>query len=399
MNRTPALTRRSMLRAAGAAVGAAAIPAVGLAQDATPQATPMPTARVPLWEPAWANGIVYGTSTTTWQLDDAEYAALVAHEAAILFTEDDLLWWRLKPAPDAPLDFQHADRFFDFAEANGQLVLGAHLVWDEGFGEGWTEDDIWGLEEDAARSLLFGTVEEVVSRYRDRAAGWIVVNEVIDAHEADGLRRDYPWYETIGPDFIAESFRIAHEADPEATLVLNEFGFETDSEWDAAADRRATALLVLDMLLEEGAPVHAFGVQAHLSAADFAANFDAEGYAQFLADLAARGMRIIISELDVLDDDLPADAAERDAAIADATRLYLDTALAEPAVASVITFGLSDRYTWLQEDYPREDGEARRPLPFDDALEPKPMYDALLEELEAAPEREPLWTPPRAGEA
>ena len=32
----------------------------------------------------------------------------------------------------------------------------------------------------------------------------------------------------------------------------------------------------------------------------------------------------------------------------------------------MITFGLSDRYTWLQEDYPREDGAARRPLPYDD---------------------------------
>jgi endo-1,4-beta-xylanase len=403
MDRTPALTRRSMLRGAAgsAAMGLAGTPRLSLAQDATPvgspQATPVPIARVPLWQPAWANGIVYGTSATTWQLDDAEYASLVAHEAAILFTEDDLLWWRLKPEPDAALDFQYADRFIDFAEANGQLVLGAHLVWDEGFGEGWTEDDIWGLDEETARSLLLSTVEEVVSRYRGRVAGWIVVNEIVDAHEEDGLRRDYPWYETIGPSFAAEAFRIAHEADPDATLVLNEFGFETDSEWDAAADRRANALKVLDALLDEGAPVHAFGVQAHLSAADFAANFDTEAYSQFLADLAARGMKIIISELDVLDDDLPADVAERDAAIADATRLYLDTALQEPAVASVITFGLSDRYTWLQEDYPREDGEARRPLPFDVALAPKPMYDALLGALEAAPEREPLWTPPRAG--
>ena len=398
MTRDLVLSRRSLVRgAAGAAVGLAGLPGIGLAQESTPQATPVPIARVPLWQPAWENGIVYGTSATTWQLDDAEYAALVAHEAAILFTEDDLLWWRLKPAPDAPLDFQYADRFIDFAEANGQLVLGAHLVWDEGFGEGWTEDDIWGLEEAAARGLLFGTVEEVVSRYRGRVAGWIVVNEVVDAHEEDGLRRDYPWYETIGPSFIAEAFRIAHEADPEATLVLNEFGFETDSEFDAAADRRANALQVLDMLLEEDAPVHAFGVQAHLSAANFAENFDAEAYQQFLADLAARGVAIIVSELDVLDDDLPADAAERDAAIAEATRLYLDTALQEPAVASVITFGLSDRYTWLQEDYPREDGEARRPLPFDEGLEPKPMYDALLAALEAAPEREPLWVPPRAG--
>jgi endo-1,4-beta-xylanase len=391
------LTRRALLLAtAGAAIGGLiAEPQGGRARQATPQATPV--ARVPLWQTAWENGVVYGTSATTWQLDDAEYAQLVAEQAAILFTEDDLLWWRLKPTPEAPLDFQYADRFIAFAEENGQLVLGAHLVWDEGFGEGWTEDDIWGLDEAAARELILGTVEAVVDRYRGRVAGWIVVNEVVDAHEEDGLRRDYPWYETIGPSFIEESFRVAHEADPAATLVLNEFGFETDAEFDTAADRRANALLVLDRLLEADVPVHAFGVQAHLSAADFAANFDAAAYQQFLADLAGRGMKILITELDVLDDDLPADATARDRAIADATKLYLDTALAEPAVASVITFGLSDRYTWLQEDYPREDGEPRRPLPFDDALAPKPMYEALQEALAAAPEREPLWEVPRAG--
>ncbi|MGH2617827.1 MAG: endo-1,4-beta-xylanase [Thermomicrobiales bacterium] len=389
------LTRRSVLLGTAGAAGAGVIGSRWAgAQDATPLATPI--ARTPLWQTAWEHGVVYGTSATTWQLDDAEYAALVAHEAGILFTEDDLLWWRLKPSPDAELDFQYADRFIDFAEQNGQLVLGAHLVWDEGFGEGWTEDDIWGMDEETARSLILGTVEEVVGRYRGRVAGWIVVNEIIDAHEEDGLRRDYPWYESIGPSFIEESFRAAHEADPDATLVLNEFGFETDSEFDAAADRRANALLVLDTLLEADVPVQAFGVQAHLAAADFAENFDAEGYQQFLADLAERGMKILITELDVLDDDLPAAIAERDSAIADATRLYLDTALQEPAVASVITFGLSDRYTWLQEDYPREDGEARRPLPFDDELQPKPMYDALLSALAQAPLRDPLWQVPRA---
>lgn len=393
----PRLTRRSIMQGApgSALAGMVARPSAGFARLATPVATPL--ASLPLWQPAWQNGIVYGTSTTTWQLDDAEYAALVAGQAAILLTEDDLLWWRLKPTPDSPLDFQYADHFFDFAGGNGQLVLGAHLVWDEGFGEAWTEDALWGLDDEAATTLLYGTVKEVVTRYRGRAAGWIVVNEVIDAHEDDGIRRDYPWYQTIGPAFIAESFRIAHEADPEAILVLNEFGFETDSEWDTAADRRQNALQVLDMLLEAGAPVHAFGVQAHLSAASFAEMFDASAYGQFLADLASRGVRIIVTELDVLDDDLPAERTERDQAVAAATQLYLDTALQEPALASVITFGLSDRYTWLQEDYPREDGAPRRPLPFDDHhLAPKPMYDALFSALEAAPVRDPLWVPPRA---
>jgi endo-1,4-beta-xylanase len=112
-----------------------------------------------------------------------------------------------------------------------------------------------------------------------------------------------------------------------------------------------------------------------------------------------RGLKILITELDVLDDGLPADSAERDAAIADVYRLYLDTALAEPALAAVITFGLSDRYAWLQEDYPRADWEPRRPLPFDDELQPKPDYDALQSALEDAPDRDPLWQVQRASGA
>ena len=247
------------------------------------------------------------------------------------------------------------------------------------------------MDEEAARRLLFDTVEQVVGRYRGRIAGWIVVNEAVDTHEEDGLRRDYPWYETIGPSYIAESFHVAHNADPDATLLLNEFGFETDDEFDSAADKRARALLVLDRLLDAGAPVHALGVQAHLEADGFAEKFDAAGYQQFLSEVADRGLKILITELDVLDDGLLADSVERDVAIAEIYRLYLDTALVEPAVAAVITFGLSDRYTWLQEDSPREDGESRRPLPFDDELRPKLACDALAGALEQAVVRDPLW--------
>jgi len=86
----------------------------------------------------------------------------------------------------------------------------------------------------------------------------------------------------------------------------------------------------------------------------------------------------------------------RDAAIADVYALFTKTVLAEPAVRTLITFGLSDRYTWLQEDYPREDGEPRRPLPFDENMHPKPPYDALHAGLAGATKREPLWTPPKA---
>jgi endo-1,4-beta-xylanase len=69
---------------------------------------------------------------------------------------------------------------------------------------------------------------------------------------------------------------------------------------------------------------------------------------------------------------------------------FLSVALQEPAVKIVNNFGLSDRYTWLQEDYPRRDGAARRPLPFDENLQPKPAYNAILQAFQNAPSRTPI---------
>jgi endo-1,4-beta-xylanase len=43
-----------------------------------------------------------------------------------------------------------------------------------------------------------------------------------------------------------------------------------------------------------------------------------------------------------------------------------------------------------------EDGEARLPLPFDEDLQPKPVYDVLLSAMENAEPHTPLRTPPRA---
>jgi endo-1,4-beta-xylanase len=149
-------------------------------------------------------------------------------------------------------------------------------------------------------------------------------------------------------------------------------------------------------LFAQHVPVHALGVQAHLRAADFAAGkFDPRGYKRFLNDVADRGLAVIITELDVLDDGLPAANGPRDRGVANAYKRYLDAALQVPAVGSVMTFGLSDRYTWLQEDYPRDDGAPRRPLPYDDQLRPKPAYDALRTELSQAARRPLLWRPRR----
>ncbi|HEV2098449.1 MAG TPA: endo-1,4-beta-xylanase, partial [Stellaceae bacterium] len=115
---------------------------------------------------------------------------------------------------------------------------------------------------------------------------------------------------------------------------------------------------------------------------------------RFLAEIAALGLTIQITELDVTDESAPADIPARDQLIADTYRRFLDAALDEPAVKMVVTWGLSDRHSWIvrretNETKWRKDKLPSRPLPFDANLQPKPAYTAIAEAFAHAPSRSP----------
>ena len=119
------LSRRTLLLGSG--LGAAAV--VGGTSTLTNMAPAWGAPTGALYQAALAKGIRYGSSTATWQTQpDPDYAALFARESGMLFTEDDLLWYRLKPTPSSPLDFSYGDQMVSFANANSQPVFAAHLV-------------------------------------------------------------------------------------------------------------------------------------------------------------------------------------------------------------------------------------------------------------------------------
>lgn len=395
MHQHTPLARRSLLMgAAGTAALAtgtvAGVPAA-LGSAAWPQIPS--TGRAPLWKQADRNGIVFGSSIATWQLED-RYKALHSREAGLLFTEDDLLWYQLKPGPDAALNFAPGGRIINHAERNRQLTIGAHLVWDEGFGEGWTDEDLWDISRRRAEKLLYGVIRQEVRHFKGRMNGWIVANEVTDPEHRDrhGFRKNVPWYQTIGPEYIGECFHLARHVDPAALRIINEFGFETTNEYgDRPEPRRRAFLAAIDRLLDRNVPVQAVGIQGHLLAQDFHRRFDERAYRGFLQEFADRGLPILITELDVLDKGLPTNPRVRDRGVADVYRHYLDVALDERNVKVVVAFGLTDRFSWLDEDLPRTDGTHRRPLAFSRTFRPKPAYTAISNALRGAPSRTRLW--------
>ncbi len=115
--------------------------------------------------------------------------------------------------------------------------------------------------------------------------------------------------------------------------------------------------------------------------------FDANKFRRFLSDVASMGLKIVISELDVIDSQLPKDIIARDRIVAETYYQYLSVVLDEPAVTTVVNWGLSDRYTWISDYSPRKDRLEVRPLLFDKHYLRKPAWKAVARAFKEAPKR------------
>jgi endo-1,4-beta-xylanase len=100
---------------------------------------------------------------------------------------------------------------------------------------------------------------------------------------------------------------------------------------------------------------------------------------RFIGAVRELGLQVLLTEMDVNDRALAADWPVRDAAVAAAYRQYLKMVLGDPAVRAVLTWGITDRYTYLNHEEGRADGKAERPLPFDAEGKPKTSFYAVRE--------------------
>jgi endo-1,4-beta-xylanase len=363
------LSRRAFL--AAAAVAACA-----------PIAEPAPDEQPALDTLAREKGLRFGAALEPRHLGDPAYAALVRRETGIVVGENAQKWHVI--ARDRTPVYSSADALADFAAANGLRLRGHTLLWYAHVPDWW--DAI--ADRRAAEHAMLDHIAELVGRYRGRIASWDVVSEAIEVADgrADGLRRAV-FLDRFGEGYLQRAFAAARAADPTCQLVYNDYGFEYATPWHG--QRRRALLGLLARFRSDGTPVGAVGLQSHLVAGQ---DFDAAIWRRFLADIAAMSYRIVVTELDVTDAALPGDIVARDAAVADEYRRYLDATLDERAVEAVLSWGLSDRWTWLRgpsalPSHRRKDGMQPRPLPFDDALRRKPAWTAIARAFAAAPAR------------
>jgi endo-1,4-beta-xylanase len=309
--------------------------------------------------------------------DDPAYRRLLAYHSGLIVPEWQLKPRFLRPQRTSSYNFAPCDAIHGFAVKNRMKFHGHTLFWHEEpirWAEGGTLEEV--------KASYGGFIRDVIAHYSD-AESWDVFNEILDERQR---YRDEPLIQKYGLQFIDFCFRTAQEAAPRARLSINEYNLECGEGWCRTKQANMTALL--RDLKRMGSPIHAIGIQGHLSTIYRASPRATLDMINRIADF---GLDVFISELDVNDSTLPQNVAERDRLVAEYYEEFLTAVLSHKAVKRLVFWGISDFDNWVVRGYTTEKrkagtGEAR-PALFDSNNQPKPAFHAVVRALSAAPAR------------
>ncbi|WP_262001991.1 endo-1,4-beta-xylanase [Microbacterium sp. Mcb102] len=282
---------------------------------------------------------------------DPRYGATLAAQFNSLSPENEFKWNMVQPE-EGVFDFEGLDRLVAFAEEHDMEVK-AH----SGISRAFNPDYLVAKTDPAEfRAAMVTHFETIMQRYTGKMDRWDVVTEAFTTFGGEGLEHNL-FYDRLGPGYVAEAFRIAHDADPSAKLFINENMVEF-----YPAKRQELYDLVSGMVAD-GVPIDGVALQMHETFQGPPPGVLTE----IVNEYEALGLEVTIAELDVHTYD-PISQAQ----------IYSDV-VAEGLAAGITdisVWGFTDKhlYTWLP---------GAKPTMFDEEFNPKPAYVAVRDALKS----------------
>jgi GH35 family endo-1,4-beta-xylanase len=313
----------------------------------------------PLRAAASGAGKLVGAAVPSNLLGDSRYSGVLSRHFNYLTAEYEMKWGAIE-ATRGQNDFAAGDAIVAYGQAMGMQIKGHALIWHNSV-PGWVPS----LSAVDLRVAFENHIRSVAEHFRGRVRAWDVVNEAI-ADNGAGLR-DTVFRQKLGDQYIADAFRLARQADPQALLFYNDYGGEglnqkSDRIYDLVRSLQAQAV-----------PIDGVGLQMHVTAA----NRPSDGsIAANMSRLANLGLLVNISEMDVRIRDLPGTVPARLDAQKAVYHSIVGLCVSEPRCDGVTFWGFTDAHSWIDAQFGADD-----PLLFDDQYAAKPAYYGVLDAL------------------
>ena len=317
----------------------------------------------PLKDLAAKHGLQLGMLIRPDRLKDKPYVAIFASQFSFATIDGPTSWDKLRPSPTkydwAPLDSQ-----VKFAEDHRLPVYAQHLVWDEADSlPKWLKNGNYTKQQ--LLDIMHKDISLTVGRYKGRVAAWTVVNEAFSrAHHIYGLN-DW-WGEHLGggTGWIDDAFRWAHQADPNAKLVLNDFSDETEGQ---ISDEMYA---YLKSAKSRGIPISGIGLQMHINAAH------PPGKSALIKNMqrfGALGFPVYITEFDINSNSVNGSDTYKAQLEARITADVVSACVESKSCASFNVFGMTDKesfFKWITRTKSRS-------YLFTSRYQPRPSFYAF----------------------
>ena len=349
---------------------------------------------MPVLKEVFADYFPIGAAIPYNMLKSTQEVKVLAKHFNSITCENEMKPIKTQPSQNM-FTFGESQKMTDFAIENDMRIVGHVLVWYQQFPLWIFKDGNKFLDPEAPESKelietrLKAHIEKVVRYYEDQDHAierWDVVNEAILETDEGGYRQCY-WTDYLGPEFIATSFRYAHEADmmdgkKDLRLFYNDY-----NTYDPK--KRQYIYEMLKGLIEDGVPIDGMGMQVHIGleypkVSDIAETIDL---------FASLGLDIEVTEIDVdiydiIKEEQPFMTEALDISIGWRYADLFDMLKSKKDVLTGVTlWGFTDGWTWLNLKQFKPKVPAY-PLPFDRVLNPKWAYWGMVDPSKLPPREE-----------
>jgi len=238
-------------------------------------------------------------------------------------------WADYEPVPSFLPLVEATNKIVQWLNKNKITVKGHTLVWGNAPGvgvPGWVQAKGAIGKWEEVGSLLYERIRREVNQFKERIQMWDVVNEPI-------VQR---WFDNLPEDYIAKAYQLVREIDPDAKLVLNEFGVLMNS------NMRRRFISLARRLIEENVPIDIIGVEAHIfDAKDLKTQLaNLEGIYKALDEIATLGKPIHITEFQIpltaVVEAFNVDLETAEKLQAEIARIFYTVFFSHPAVEAIV---------------------------------------------------------------
>ena len=320
-----------------------------------------------------------GVALNQRNVSDDSQKALVLREFNSVTAENDMKPGELHPK-EGVWNWEKADKIANFCRENGIKMRGHCLCWHSQFAD-WMFTDSKGkpVKKEVFYERLREHIHAVVNRYKDVVYAWDVVNEAMadDGRSWPG-REQSPYrqsrhFQLCGDEFIAKAFIFAREADPNATLIYNDYSCVDPG-------KRERIYNMVKKMKDAGVPIDGIGMQGHYNI-----YFPDEE----LLDQAITRFKELVNHIHITELDLrmnnesggqlmfsrgeakPMPQYMSSLQTDQYARLFKIFRKHKDVIDNVTFWNLGDRDSWL--------GVNNHPLPFDENYKPKACYRVIRE--------------------